>query len=73
MEPLKPEAVKELLNRPQIDPADVDEYQRLLCERFMIDPDAQASPQQAATALAVERRLKVLHDKLFAERAPAPR
>jgi hypothetical protein len=70
MEPLKPETVKDLLDRPHVAPADVEEYQRLLAERFTVDPDAAMAPALKAAAQERETRLKELYQKLFADRTP---
>lgn len=40
MEPLKPVTKENILAlRPEADPADIEEYERLLAERFTVDPD----------------------------------
>jgi hypothetical protein len=65
MEPLKPDTVRNLINRPQVAPADVEEYERLLSERFTMDPSIQASPQQQAVIQAREARIQQLYHKLF--------
>ena len=45
MEPLKPETKRQILaGRPQVCPADIEEYERLLAERFTEVPDLQKSP-----------------------------
>jgi hypothetical protein len=72
VEPLKPQvkqSIQEL--RPDAAPEDIEEYERLLSERFLIDPDAQApAPERTAvrvapTSDAREQRLAELHEKLF--------
>ncbi|MBI1916343.1 MAG: hypothetical protein HYS12_16665 [Planctomycetes bacterium] len=66
MEPLKPETRREILqNRPQATPADIEEYERLLAERFARDPDLPRSPALAQAEAAREKRLEELHKKLF--------
>jgi hypothetical protein len=69
MEPLKPEAKQNLLNRPQASPQDVEEYERLLSERYTRDPnpDLRTRPTAApdAAARSSEARLKVLYQKLY--------
>jgi hypothetical protein len=65
MEPLKPQVVKDLLARPQATTQDIEEYERLLSERFNTDPDLPRSPQEAARNDAREARLKELHQKLY--------
>ena len=50
MEPLKPETKRQILQeRPQASPADIEEYERLLAERFAEDPDLPKSPIAART------------------------
>lgn len=70
MEPMKPETVKDLLSRPGVAPADIEEYQRLLAERFAVDPDAPPAPGQRAADQDHEARLKMLYQKLFSNRPP---
>lgn len=81
MEPLKPEVKKRILaDRPQAAPQDIEEYERLLAERFMSDPNAptaSALPPGAPQAIyrgerpcdahVREARLRELHEKLFGE------
>lgn len=53
---------------PQAEP-EIDEYERLLAERFTIDTDAPATQPLDGRALAHqnrEQRLQELHHKLFA-------
>ena len=66
MEPLKPEIKRQILqNRPQASPADIEEYERLLAERFTEDPDLPKSPAAAQAATNREHRLEQLYAKLF--------
>jgi hypothetical protein len=66
MEPLKPETKRQILaGRPQACPADLEEYERLLAERFTEDPDLQMSPTKAKAASKRESRLEELYKKLF--------
>lgn len=82
MEPLRPEERERILHdRPLAQPADIDEYETLLAERFTRDPSVmpapapqapQASPATGplgnvleATAQSREHRLHELFDKLF--------
>jgi hypothetical protein len=66
MEPLKPETRQQILrDRPQASPADIDEYERLLAERFTADPDLPRSPAAARAANANEQRLGQLYQLLF--------
>ena len=74
MEPLKPEVKRQLTqNNPLASPQDVEEYERLLSERFTIDPSLPVAPRNAnlnaaPDALSPEQerepRLKVLYQKL---------
>jgi hypothetical protein len=66
MEPLKPETKRQIpQNMPQASPADIEEYERLLAERFTVDPDLPQSPAVVAAVAQREQRLKQLHGKLF--------
>jgi hypothetical protein len=81
MEPLKPEdKASILLARPLAQPADIEEYERLLAERFTKDPSVTpalrppaglAGPGIRGTVPAKtpdqirEERLLELHKKLF--------
>jgi hypothetical protein len=66
MEPLKPETRARILHeRPQAGPEDIDEYERLLAERFTEDPDLPASPAVAEAAVKRQQRLEQLYKKLF--------
>jgi len=69
MEPLKPDTKRSILqSNPQADPADIEEYERLLAEQFTVDPSLQAAPMSAATISvqqARDARLAELHRKLF--------
>jgi hypothetical protein len=63
---MKPETKEKVLqDRPQTDPADIEEYERLLSERFTIDPDLPRAPQAEAADQAREDRLAELYQKLF--------
>ena len=66
MEPLKPETKQKILqNRPQASPADIEEYERLLAERFTEDPDLPKSPTRIKAAGKRQERLEQLYKKLF--------
>ena len=66
MEPLKPETKARILReRPQARPEDVEEYERLLAERFTEDPDLPKSPAVAQEAAKRQKRLQQLYEKLF--------
>lgn len=66
MEPLKPEVRKWILDEhPQASPEDIDEYERLLAQRFTVDPDLPAAPAEISGVDDDEKRLAELYDKLF--------
>lgn len=69
MQPLKPEEKRSVLeNRPQAQPSDLEEYERLLSLRFTQDPDEKpaASPQESkGEDVGREARIKQLYRKLF--------
>jgi hypothetical protein len=68
MEPLKPETKKFLLEAlPQADPEEVEEYERLLAERFTVDPDIAKAPDEKSAHQERESRLAELHQKLFSK------
>ena len=72
MEPLKPQIVRDLLARPQVDPKDIEEYERLLSERFATDPDLPKAPHLMAAIKTREDRLQELYKKLFPGGAGQP-
>ena len=54
MEPLKPETKARILQeQPEATPEDIEEYERLLAERFTEDPDLPQSPAVAKAARSV--------------------
>jgi len=66
MEPLKPETKRSILQvNPQADPADIEEYERLLAEQFTVDPSLPAGPMRETVISTREARLAELHRKLF--------
>lgn len=68
MEPLKPETKSKILaENPQAAPEDIQEYERLLAERFTVDPDLPMAPESEAepTPEGREQRLQYLYRKLF--------
>jgi nucleoid-associated protein YgaU len=79
MQPLKPSEKQSILeNQPNAQPADVEEYERLLSRRFATDPDF--APAEAPTAEAMitkgsfeqsEDRIAELHTKLYGGRTSA--
>jgi hypothetical protein len=59
MEPLKPETKKRILKeRPQASTEDIEEYERLLAERFTEDPNLPRSSAFAQAASQREKRLQ---------------
>ncbi len=69
MEPLKPEVRETVLElRPEADPADLEEYERLLSARFAVDPDRPSpEPEALMETESLENRLAELYQKLFGE------
>jgi hypothetical protein len=66
VEPLKPETIGRVLrDRPHVAPEEIEEYQRLLSERFTADPSQAHLPHLQARHDAREARLKELYRKLF--------
>jgi hypothetical protein len=66
-----PTRARILEENPQAAPADIEEYERLLSERFATDPDQAASPEAAAEIDWRESRLAELYRKLFPQRHDA--
>jgi hypothetical protein len=74
MEPLKPEKKRVVLENAQAQPSELEEYERLLSQRFTEDPDQRPAggPElMEATGGGAraqrELRIKELHRKLFGE------
>jgi hypothetical protein len=66
MEPLKPEVRKWILDEhPQASPEDIEEYERLLAQRFTVDPDLPMAPEESIQRKDDEERLEELYNKLF--------
>lgn len=66
MEPLKPTTKESILrDSPQAAPEDIEEYERLLAERFTVDPDVPMAPEDVAAHDERESRLLELQKKLF--------
>ena len=66
MEPLKPDLKKRILEtNPEAAPEEIEEYERLLSERFTTDPDLAMDPKHAELMVAKNSRLAELHKKLF--------
>jgi len=73
MEPIKPEVKERVLReQPQATPEEIEEYEKLLAQRFTSDPDFQPTPAPIPSALLApdqqgEQRLLELQRKLFPE------
>jgi hypothetical protein len=66
MEPLKPETASKILEEsPEAAPEDVQEYERLLAERFTVDPDLPMAPEADSQQADIEERIQYLYRKLF--------
>jgi hypothetical protein len=69
MQPMKPEQIRSaLMNRPEAQPSDLEEYQRLLSQRFTTDPDREqpaAAPLIEKGRVDREERLRELYRTLF--------
>jgi hypothetical protein len=66
MEPLKPEEKQRILTeRPQAAPEDIEEYERLLSERFRRDPHTQVESVEGVPRSKDDDRLRELYEKLF--------
>ncbi len=66
MEPLKPETESKILEEsPEAAPEDIQEYERLLAERFTVDPDLPMAPEADSLEEDREERLQYLYRKLF--------
>lgn len=66
MEPLRPEVRKWILDEHlRASPEDIDEYERLLSQRFTVDPDLPMAPEESNKRKADEERLEELYKKLF--------
>lgn len=79
MQPLKPEERENIRQEhPQAAPGDLERYEKLLSERFAVDPDRpQAAPELKETSLAgkdvlsleeIEAELSQLHQRLFVKK-----
>jgi hypothetical protein len=74
MEPLKPDVVQRVLDAAAnvaapVSPQDIEEYERLLSERFTRDPDLPMAPQQANAVDQAEARIEQLHQAIFRPQA----
>jgi len=74
MEPLRPQVKRAVLDaNPQAQPEDIEDYERLLAERFARDPDVPSQPSDASLQDTREARLRQLHNKLFPAASRDPR
>ncbi len=72
MEPMKPTAKKRILQAaPNAAPEDITEYERLLSERFTVDPDLARDPASIHLMEQKRKRLKELRGKLFPSKREA--
>lgn len=68
MEPLKPEDKVNIFElKPEADPADIEEYERLLAERFTSDPDLPTVFEMVNAEDEREDRLAELYRKIFSK------
>jgi len=68
MEPLKPQSKRQMLAAsPAATPQEIAEYEKLLAERFTVDPDLPRSPESLGLSQRKSDRLKELRRKLFPE------
>jgi hypothetical protein len=66
MEPLKPSRKREILqSSPTATAAEVAEYEKLLAERFTVDPDLPRDPVNLSLRQDKSYRLRQLRQKLF--------
>jgi hypothetical protein len=66
VEPMRPELVNRLLHdRPGLTQADIEEYQRLQAERFLVNPLLPKSPDEQKKIIDRENRIKELHRKIY--------
>lgn len=66
MEPLKPETESKILEEsPEAAPEDIQEYERLLAERFTVDPDLPMAPEADSQQEDPEERIQYLYRRLF--------
>jgi hypothetical protein len=66
VEPRKPEEVQEILRGASQE--ELDEYDRLLSQRYESDPSVTETAEQRANAAAREQRLETLGRKIFGTR-----
>jgi hypothetical protein len=68
MEPLKPDQKRAIFQAsPSATPEDIAEYEKLLAERFTVDPDLPRDPASRQLLERKNERLKQLRKKLFPE------
>jgi hypothetical protein len=64
MEPMRPDVRRAILDaNPLAQPEDIDEYERLLAQQFLTDPDLPAAAPLESSR--IQNRLRELHAKLF--------
>jgi len=72
VEPRKPSDRRSILDdNLEAAPQDLDEYERLLAEQFVDDPDVPAAPAGASLQGERDARLRELHQRLFGRRDAA--
>jgi hypothetical protein len=72
MEPLKPqERARILSEQANVGAAEIDEYERLLAERFATDPDLPPTAESLNLSARREVRLAELYEKLFRQKVTA--
>lgn len=79
MQPLKPEERDRIRREhPQAAPEDVERYEKLLSERFTVDPDRpQPAPERRGGRIVrsledIEQELRQLYTRIFEHRSGAP-
>lgn len=66
MEPLKPATKTGILrSRPDVTKEEIEEYERLLAERFTVDPQMVQTFEEGTEHAAREIRIRELYEKLF--------
>lgn len=66
MEPLKPNVKKRiLLSRSNVSAEEIEEYERLLAQRFATAPGGPVTTEMSLAIETREARIRELHRKLF--------
>lgn len=65
MEPPKPQIRSRYNAAPNFTPEEAMEYERLLAQRFQVDPDMQKNPATLAEERQREQRILELHQKIY--------